>query len=223
MAENRCSRNYHRMKIYACGLLAARVRDGYYNNASLFPSPPISRIDFEALEKNYSYTYTEYRNGGKTQKGAWHIAQANLLQALDQLAANVDEVAAGSETVITQAGFDSIKATRGSKTQPQIPTGVSATQGGDGQILTDCTPQGRDVTYVCLLSEQTLTPNAVTMINGLLTITPGLTFPVYINQNAARKKVFNNLKPLSTYYVYYFAVNTAGTSALSNVVKVVCL
>jgi hypothetical protein len=223
MSEIRCSRTYHRMKIYQRALFGAAVREAYYGHPLVFPSPPITQTDFDTLLKNYNTAYADYRNGGKGQKGLWITSQNKLLNALDLIADNVDTVADGNELIILQAGFEPIKTSRSSKNTPNIPTGVTATQGSRGVIITDCAAQGRDTNYGCLVTEQELVPGMIKALGAVLHIDAGITVPVYISQTGKRKKQFYGLKPLSTYYVYYYTFNTAGSSGLSKPVAVVCL
>ena len=223
MLENRCNRNYHRLKIYACALFAAGIREAYYGHAAVFTSPPVSQADFEALLKSYNDCYTDYRNGGKGQKGAWLTAKKNMLNALDLLAANVDEVAAGNEVVIAQSGFASIKAWRTTRNSPEAPTGLGGSHGATGQIAVWCSPQGRDITYGCILTENEPLPNLLFTDNEALQLPANLPMAVRISRTPLRKKTFIGLKRLATYYVYYYACNANGTSTLSNPFSMVCL
>ena len=54
MALSKCSRNFHRMKIYERATLAAGVNDLYYKAGSPFTAPVISQTDFETLRNSLS-------------------------------------------------------------------------------------------------------------------------------------------------------------------------
>ena len=222
MRYTECSINYHRMKIYDRGLFAGGVLNTYYKHTAVFTSPPLTKAEFEELDKAYTKTYAAYRNGGKAQEGAFLIAKAKLIAALDEIGKNVNEVAKGDEAIILEGGFKPVKTFRSVKNEPPVPEIEKLERGGDGQLLTQCKNLSLDVFYGCILCEGAPLPDDFKLQDGKLIIPVGLQVPIQIDETKGRKKSFVNLKSTIRYYVYFFARNSAGVSSLSEARSIVC-
>ncbi len=222
MALSKCSRNFHRMKIYERATLAAGVNDLYYKAGSPFTAPVISQTDFETLMADYNHRYADFFNGGRAQKGAWLIAQTALVEALDLIADDVDEVAQGNPDVIIEGGFKPVKTHR-SQAQVLLPPKIqSLDRGATGVIKASCYSLGTKVSYGCIISEGAPLPDNVYMQSGIIKFSAGMPVNVLINETNSRKKTFFGLTPGVTYYVYFFARNAAGVSALSEPQSILC-
>ncbi len=223
MTLSRCNRNYHRMKIYVRETFASLVLDNYYSNGSPFTAPVMPKPDFKKLVQDYNLKYADYANGGKAQEGDWHMAKEALISALDKIADNVDEVAQGNETVISAGGFQPIKTFRSGKNKPPVPEVEWLKHGAGGQLLLACKNIEANMYYGCIISEGVPLDERVRMEAGKLIIPKGLTTAIQIDETKKRKKSFVGLTPLVTYYVYFFARNSAGVSQLSAAQAIVCI
>lgn len=222
MAYSICSINYHRMKIQEFMTFCAGVKDTYYKHTDVFTSPPMTKADYEALMKKHFDTYMLFKNGGKSQKANYLIATTTLISALDEIADNVYEVAQGVDTVIMEGGFKPTKTFRSAKTVPHTPEIEKLERGADGQILAQCNMLGAEVFYGCLLVEGAPLDDNIRMIKGKMLMPAGNSSPVYMDVNKSRKKSFINLKSGTRYYVYFYALNTAGVSCLSEGRSIIC-
>lgn len=72
------------------------------------------------------------------------------------------------------------------------------------QIIADCLSFGKGVGYFAMLSEGMQLPIGFTIAaNGQVCIPEGITHRIFVNVTQSRRKLFNNLKPGTTYYLYY--------------------
>lgn len=220
MAYSTCHSNYHRMKILELEVFATRVKTGYYGNNPPFITPPFPENQLQTLIENYSTTYGQYKNGGKLLKPVFNMARQSLISALDEIAENVNEVAQGDEEVVMKSGFKPTKSFRSGSAAPPQPQIESLERGATGELLVACRGLGSGVSYGCLLSEGAPL-NGLPLKEGQLVIPQG-TVTVYIDENKKRKKKFRGLKPTVTYYVYFFARNSAGVSLLSVPQSIMC-
>ncbi|MES2621575.1 MAG: hypothetical protein V4615_12055 [Bacteroidota bacterium] len=208
------------MKILELEVFATGVKTGYYKNNPPFSAPPITENQLKTLIDNYSQTYGKFKNGGKLLKPVFNKAKDSLLDALDEIAANVNEVAQGDEITVMKAGYKPTKTTRSGAVVPPQPQIETLERGTTGELLTACKVLGSDVSYGCLLSEGTALTN-LNMVNGRLVIQQGSP-TIYIDENKQRKKIFRGLKPAVVYYAYFFARNNAGVSLLSVPQQIMC-
>ena len=223
MTINRCNRIFRRMKIHERGTLASLVLATYYKNNPPFTAPVISKAAFEKLAKDYHDTYTAYFNGGLNQKGAWLTAKDALIVALDKIADDVDDVAQGNESIIEEGGFTSIKIHRSRKNIPPVPEIDEVIRGEHETILASCKPIEPNIYYGCILSEGGPLSEEVVIIGNKIYIPKNNPTDIIIDESKGRKKVFTNLVSMTTYYVYFFARNSAGVSLLTDGVKIVCV
>src|SRR5688572_17821351 len=94
------SRSYHSLPPDEVDDFALGVKDGYYGNNPPFTVLPITAAAFQALIDDYIIKRAAFVNGGESQKGAYLLALAALMSALDSLADETDEVADGDVPTI---------------------------------------------------------------------------------------------------------------------------
>ena len=222
MTYAECSFNFHRMKINELKMFATGVVNTYYKNTTVFTSPPMTKAQFKALLTIYMNTLVAYDRGGKDQKPAFDTAKINLIDALDKIALNVNQVAVGSAEIVVKGGFKPRNTNRSARHEPKLPVIELLERGEIGELIVACQPMGRDVSFGCVLVEGMPLPDEVKMKNGVLVFPKGMIAPVQIHESQARKKRFLALKPGVTYYLYFFARNTAGVTALSVGRSIMC-
>lgn len=238
MSTVRCSRSYHNSKVDFFPVFAGGVRDGIFDNPQTFATPPFTFIDFNNLLDNYNNKRYLYEQGGKSQRGPYRDAKAALMAKLDELANYVDGVANGNANIITLAGFVATKQSRSKSVRPDEPTGVVLTRGKKGILIAECDPQDQSVHFGCILTAHKPLPSSVILTkNGQLQIiedvndadsknaqleAANIMVTALIDLKPQRKKEFTNLKPGVTYFVVYYASNSAGVSPFSLTVSIMC-
>jgi len=238
MSGIRCSHYFHSIKVNDFPVFAGGVRDGIYNNAITFVNPPISQVDFQALLDSYNNTRYAYEQGGIAQRGPYRDAKIALMKALDELADYVDGIADGNANIITLAGYVPTKSSRSATPEPADPIGISLKRASSGVLLAECATQDNTVSYGCILTANyPLEGNVIMNEKGQLlflddsdpknpnesAITPlQIMIQGVFDCNPGRKKEFKNLNPGTTYYVVFYAANSAGVSEFSKTVSLMC-
>jgi hypothetical protein len=222
MAYYECSLNYHRMKIDEFQFFSAAVKAGYYKPASPFTSPVMPEAQFEGLQQNFSSAHADFTNGGREQKGRFMIAKVELMEALDAIKDDVNEVAAGEDTIIVLGGFKPRKVFRSKKTIPQAPEIDYLKHGTTCEILAVCEKVAEAESYTCILCEG-ISAYGKIKVEGDVIVIPKDFANVFISESKSRKKSFINLRQKETYYVYFIARNSAGISALSEERTIICV
>ncbi len=226
----RCRVSYHSIKLTALAPFALGVRDGIYNNNPPFTLPPLTQLIFEGLVTDYSNKYAAYKAHTET-KAEMEIAKGYLMTGLDTMSNYVNTVANGDANIIAQAGFVPTKGSASQQNPPVEPTGVTLNRLGAGELVSDCPVVEGAEFYGAVLTQSPI-PASIIMVNGQIVlndsgVTPSTT-PIpgpspsaigIIDFNKSRRKIFIGLTPGITYYIYYWAGNTAGVSSLSQVVS----
>lgn len=237
MAKIRCSVSYRRISFNTIAGFAISVRNGIFNNAIAFVTPPITLAVFQAIIQTYIDARNAYTEGGTAQKAAFMTAYDKLIDTLDQLSFYVDGLANGSEVLIILSGFKPTKGSATAKPAATIPTGVRLYQGTTGVLHAECDNQPDVDTYLCLLIAgmalpesvsinqfgQIIFPNDGTPPTGGTTGVPTFGPPAIMDLNKNRKKEFTGLVPGVKYYVVFVAINSSGVSPLSAVVSLLCV
>lgn len=233
----RCLRSYKRLPIKDMPDFASAVEDGIYDNPTVFAAPPLLQADFQALIDAYVAKRGTYVAGGTAQKPAWEAARTALIDGLDTTADYVDTLVNGNENIVILAGYKPTKTVISSVTKPTKIQGVSLTRNDvSGVLIADCKAQDGINSYVCILTEGAPLPDNITISNtGQIRVqellagsgsdagsTSGIT-AVYADFNQSRKKEFEGLTPLQTYYCVFFGINAGGVGALSDPVSIICL
>lgn len=219
MQKSKCSRtDFTRTQINQLDSKAIAVQKGLAEHTTPFPAPPVSPSAMGTLISNYNTALSAYKRGGMDQKPAFTAAQTSLKNALAANADYVDAVADGSETLIIKAGYVPTKITDTIRPAPAKPKRVVAKHGkAIGEMLAECPSVSHAVQYGLVLTKNSPLTNAI-FVNGQLVL-DGHTNIVLIDVNKARKKRLQNLSPGSMYYIYMWAGNANGTSALTEVVQ----
>ena len=220
MAKAKCSKtDYKRASDDALDLKATAVKIGLAAHTTPFSSPPVSPTALAALIVTYSSTNAAYKRGGLDQKPAFINAKIALLDALDQNADYVDEIADGNEELIINAGYVPTKTSASSKPAPAKPTGVTAVRGSaTGQVVVECESVDYAEYYGLIMSNTAEIPGFVFQ-DGVVGA-DGTNVKLILDINKGRKKIMENLNPGTTYYFWMYAGNAAGISPLSDVVHV---
>lgn len=237
MTKVRCLLNFKRKPINDRPVFASGVRDGIFSNAAVFAAPPIAEPVFSDLISTFIDKRGLYVNGGSAQEPAWNAANRALLNGLEEMADYVNEVADGDADIITLSGFEPTRAGRSESPEPTKPTGVSLKRDDDvpGRLIAECNYQQEASHFICILTEGAPLPDYVTVNTHGQLVFPreepanegvGGNAKIFINMidiNQSRRKVFDNLTSLQTYYVVYIATNATGVSPMSNTVSAVCV
>ena len=231
--KSHCSLSYHNMALDQVESFALGVKAGYYGHNPPFTVLPIIEAALQILIANYTNKRADYINGGAAQKGPFLIAKADLMSALDSLANQTDIVADGDEPTIILAGFVPTKGGHSPATKP-VQCVVTVKKGITGELISTCAPVPSAKHYGCIMLEGGQLPDGVVInadgrvvwqskdpqpnMNQQDTKITG----VWVDLTDQREKHFTGLKHDAVYYFYYYAVNAAGVSQLSEVVSMVC-
>lgn len=179
---------------------ATAVVDGLTAHAGQFLNPPVSVAMLTTLISNYSTKFSAYKRGGLDQKPAFVTAKAELIQALDDDADFVDEIADGSEQLIVNGGYVPTKTTKSPQAAPVKPEGVKARRGqATGQIFVECPAQKGGIYYglvVCVGAG----PFNINIINGQFGL-DGTNGVAAFDFNKNRKKVMQGLETAINYKI----------------------
>lgn len=220
MAKSKCSlTDFNTAPDDMLDTKATAVKNGLTASAVTLPAPPVPPATLTTQITTYSNTYSAYKRGGMDQKPAFETAKNTLINSLTLNAEYVDEVADGDEAVIVAAGYVPTKTTATPKPQPGKPTGVTVKRGqAIGEVLVEC-PTVENAESYGLIGTHGNPLGDVSFINGQFAF-DGNPILGGIDVNKSRKKRLQGLVPGQVYYFYMWATNSAGVSALSDVVQI---
>ncbi len=230
MAQIRAKENYKRIKLKALEDFALLLLAGIYNNILIFVAPPIMQAAFAALVSDYASKLALYK-ARSLSKAEFDLSKTAILNALDTLRVYVDSVAMGDPTIISLAGYEPTKGSASSSNPPVQPTGITFAKGITGEFVTECEIIPGAVGYnAALVANNPIPPNAVMNGLGQMVVTDANSGPAMpgpspsgidciIDFNKSRTKKFTGLQIGTTYYLYYWAMNAAGVSPMSDVVS----
>ncbi len=205
---------------------ANNVLNTLYVNIVVFMTPPITAAALLALKIDFADKYDRYTKR-TISKGDMLASRAALIAALDILSSYVTTVADGNPIVILEGGFEPTKGNANNANPPAQPIGVTLERGSSRELIADCTPaDGVIFNGAILVADEELPVDIIISDGGQIVVdengpvTPtaaasGIKF--ILDLNKARKKSFKNLQVGTTYFVYFWASNTAGVSILSGV------
>lgn len=239
MKKIRCSLKYHYIKLDSIPTFAGGVRDGIYNNPTVFNTPPMLQADFQAFISEYQSKRDAYKQGGLAQKAPFLNAKENLMVAMDDMAEYVDSVALGNANTIILSGFVPTKGTASDQPDPVQPTGLQVKQGSTGILYAECDKQDQAIGYGCIMTVGQPLPDNVVMNevgqlivsesgnvggegNTAISASDGMVQGTF-DLNPNRKKKFVNLTPGVTYYFVFYAYNAQGVSPLSASASLMCV
>jgi len=243
MGHIRVSLSFHRTKVDEIDTFAIGVRDGIYNNAAVFTTPPIVLVDFQTAIDTYINTRGAYKNGGTAQKGPFEAAKTAIMDVLDETAEYVDEVANGDPNIIYLSGFKPTKGTASAVPEPTQFQDIKLSRGATGELIAECENQKYVDTYICIMSIGEPIPDDIGIdaagqlflgSNDAPIPTPPegeegaepapLETPqgAIVDFNKPRRKKFIGLTPGVTYYFSFFGINASGVGPLSVAKSIVC-
>jgi hypothetical protein len=164
----------------------AGVVNGLTKNAATFANPPVTPAALDAANKTLISGVAAAINGGTDDTNARDKADAVVIGMLRQLAAYVEDVAKGDETIIALAGFQPVE--RGpSPQQPLVKTIIQEIKNEmSGQLLVRLNPQDNAYGY-----------------EGQMSSDGGKTYQSIGAFQQARRIVVPNLTP-GTVYTFMF-------------------
>lgn len=233
MAQIRARVNYRHINLEMLEAFALLVLAGIYNNVAIFMGPPLTQPVFTALVNDYVTKLAKFK-AHALSKAEFDLSKEALITALDTLRVYVDSVALGDATIISLAGYEPTKGSASSTTPPVQPTGITFAKGITGEFITECEIIQGAVSYnAALVANNPIPANVVMNGLGQLVVTdansgpatPGMSgtslsgIDYIIDFNKSRTKKFGNLQMGTTYYLYYWAMNAAGVSPMSDVVS----
>lgn len=214
MLKSKVSLAYRRMSLDELDVFAEGTRQGLFNNATIFTTPPTTPTMLAPIIEAYVEKRAAYKNGGDAQKPAFNTAKTNLLNALDGNAAYVDTIADGNPDIITLSGYKPTKVTETAGTTPVQPVVTLSRLEGVGNIQVDAENIGNAVYYGLLLYNGTpSTPPQVTGTGQLLL--GDVSKLQSMDVTKGRRKKLMGLTAGVTYTIYIYAGNPTGVSQLS--------
>ncbi|MGE0638452.1 MAG: hypothetical protein AB7G44_03700 [Bacteroidia bacterium] len=220
----RCKVNYRSIKKSLLAGFANNVLNTLYVNTAIFLTPPLPAATLLALKIDFDDKYDRYTKR-TISKGDMLASRAALIAALDTLSAYVNTVADGDAIIILEGGFEPTKGNANNANPPAQPVGVTLERGSSRELIADCTPaDGVMFNGAVLIANHELPENITISDGGQIvveddgTVTPSSAasgIQYILDLNKGRKKSFKNLQVGVTYYVYFWAANTAGVSILS--------
>ncbi len=189
----------------------------------MFPSPPLTQAAFQALIDAYEAARENYPSKGKSFEGAFLAAKEAIMTGLDSLGTYVTETAANDPVIIITGGFVPNKISQTAAITPAIPgLPIVSRTGSTGTATVE--PVAGATFYFAMLITSTTLPSNVNVVNGQLaipadpsaanTVSSGGTAMVF-DITKSRQKLFTNLQPNTSYYVYFAAGNSKGVSGFS--------
>lgn len=212
------------------GGVAEEVRQGIFIlNPNKFPGTrPISYDSMGSLITDFTDARSAFKQGGTSAKKPYEDAIPPLVNCLLSFAPYVNEIADGNETILklsnlpyTGMGEDVAKLIRDGGVATKL-AGVAGTI--MGELKTTCTAFGRDVFFIAFAALGAPFPKGTTMnLDGQIIFPAGAQMPPFaMNANGKRDKMFTDLTPGVTYYIYYVMIFGGAVSALSNPLKISC-
>ncbi len=221
--------NYHSLTGSNLTTFSVGVVNGVYGHPTTFPAPTITQLAIEALIDAFVTENAAYE-GHTATKAEMEDKKAELMAGLDTEAAYVNTITTTDPTIIELAGFIATKGNGTKKNKPGQVTGITLDRGISRELISECPVTENAEGYGALLvANNPLPPNIVITDGGQILIeddgmpgpSPGAvplpgSINVILDLTKGRKKTFSNLQIGTTYYVYYWAMNSAGVSVLSD-------
>jgi len=167
---------------------------------------PFTEAEVLAIVNTYNHSRAAYKVGGLLSKPAFMNAQQALLNCILSFATYVDTIAKGDETILNLSTLPTNKPIDFAAliAAGATASGITGAVGGTLQLITNCTSFGTGVGYFAILSEGIPLPAGFTISSiGEVCIPQELTNRIFLNVTQTRRKVFSNLLPNKTYYLYY--------------------
>jgi hypothetical protein len=217
MKDQVCRLDFKRFSNPNLQVLSEQVAIGVYENTNVFTAPTISEANYKVALETYRTTFIDYKAYGRTRKVAFLDARTELLAMLNVVAAYVNTVARGNESIIYLSGFSPTKA--GTERAPQLDkiTNIAITVGNvSGKAVID-TPAivNKGVASYGLICIEGKPMDTADFVNGQLVIATD-TSKIILDSSKSRIKTLVGLVPGMQYFVYMYASNASGVSPLSS-------
>jgi hypothetical protein len=217
--EIKVARNYyHTLSVTLLANFGLGVRTNVFiTNPTLFPTPPMTQVAFEAIIEDFELKRSLYVNGGEDQRGPYEDALTALMAALDEFADMVDGIPNLTTAIVNQGGF---VATKETDTEHHVPDGgkgvVNLRRGGStGVVEAECNVVPEAEYYHCIVTNAPMPELRIVNDDYLEYDKTGTFFRIH--QTKTRKKTFQGLTAGVVYYVYYWAGNAKGVSQVFEV------
>ncbi len=225
MKKQVCRLSFHRYGKEKLAGFAGGVKNGIYNNETVFVSPPLTSSELSHLMEDYIAAMNIYNANGKNYKTGYLVAKDKLMAGLDKLAAYVNEIANGNESVITLAGFEATaNVSHAAPELGKIITVEVIVSNVGGQVILE-TPdiRGKGVTGYGLILVSGEPLSVENYDNDIVNIKSGDGQNIIFSLDKGKRKVVNGLDSTLTYYGYMYAVNATSVSPLSDARIVKCI
>ena len=216
-----------KIKVTEIGATANTALQAIYvlNQLVFKGTKPMTQAAFQTIIDDLIAARTAFEVGGTSAKQDYNDALAALFVALLLLAPYVDGIANGNEITLKLSTLPYTGATNQSGIlikNGAVATGLTGKLGAIGCMSTNCAPFGQNVSFSTILVQGSPFPPGTLMNqNGQFSFPTGTTpTPYVININGKRAKLYDNLIPGVTYYVYYVMSFGGIVSALSNPLKI---
>lgn len=228
MAKIRCKLSYHELTGDPLNTFAVGVDNGIYSHNPPFITPPVTQAAYQALITAFVNEHAAYE-GHTATKAEMEEKRLDLMTGLDTQSNYVNTVANGDAAVIELAGFLATKGSGNKKNKPGQPTGVELNRGISRELVSNCPVVENAEAYGAILVAGNPLPPGIVITDGGQIIYDGNSSPMpgpmpgptpgsivfIMDLTKGRKKKFSNLQIGTTYYIYYWAANSAGVSVLS--------
>ena len=185
---------------------------------------PFTPDEIKTLIKAFADAKAFYKLNGSSGKMAYINAMTALIDAMVAFAPYVNGIAKGNKKILAASTLPTteiVKDVAKMFKEGLTASGITGKQGKSGQLLTDCNPFGDGVDYIVVLSEDKPLPDDFCInSSGQIVQNGGIMNRIFIDITASRKKTFNGLSPIKSYFVYYIMVFGGVVSNISKCVEV---
>lgn len=108
-------------------------------NAAIFPSPPVTIVNFQADKDDFADKLAAAAVGGQADTADKNASRQVIIGVLRQLASYVEMVANGDEATLLKSGFQA-RSTERSSVPLEKPSEMTVTNDGDGALAASCKP-----------------------------------------------------------------------------------
>lgn len=181
------------------------------------PAPPLPVIGTAATDLETKYNKAQ--GGGQADTIAQNAAEVVLDDLMRDIADYVDDIADGSEVIISSAGFTPTQTEATPVQKPLKPENLKNKHlDQPGSISSVCDKVENAKAYATVIS--TSPDGQVTVAGEDIIITSG-TGVVIVSVSTNRKTTHSGLTSATKYYVRKFAINAAGRGPDSDVIPIV--
>ena len=214
--------DYHNFNKKDFNIFLSDVNNGIYGHVIEFDKPPVSKVGYELLVKNYRDNNYSFESGGHIFKGVLDISRTAMICGLDSLREYVEILPGINIDLVNLSGFHIYKQSITSSVVPVQPILKNFTRPGGAVLSFEFLPVEGAEYYGAYLVEGGALPEGYTFINGVLDIPAGNNPRILHNCLKSKLKIFSALKLKTEYTVYGYCGNSAGVSILSDGTSAIC-